>query len=338
MAKVQEHMHCRPPLERMMRIHQLVENRQYPNCTKLAREFEVSTRTIKRDIDFLKTRLGLPLEFDVRRNGYYFTRPVPHFPQLPMSEAETFALLVAHKAIAQYHGTPFQRPLEAAFRRLTGQLDQTVRFSLGSLDEVLSFRPFAPMDADLEMFPVLTRGLRERRALKFLYRNHGAARSQQRLVHPYHLACIENQWYLFAFDVRRQGMRTFALARLRAPELLPQRFTISSKFDPNQYLEGSLSVFKGSDDYEVVIEFDAWAADMVRGRRWHPRQELTELPGGVLRLRLRLNSLEEAEAWVLGFGAHATVVRPQALAERLRRTARALIAKYPAPDDPARGG
>jgi len=321
-----------------MRIHQLVENRQYPNCTKLAREFEVSTRTIKRDIDFLKTRLGLPLEFDVRRNGYYFTRPVPHFPQLPMSEAETFALLVAHKAIAQYHGTPFQRPLEAAFRRLTGQLDQTVRFSLGSLDEVLSFRPFAPMDADLEMFPVLTRGLRERRALKFLYRNHGAARSQQRLVHPYHLACIENQWYLFAFDVRRQGMRTFALARLRAPELLPQRFTISSKFDPNQYLEGSLSVFKGSDDYEVVIEFDAWAADMVRGRRWHPRQELTELPGGLLRLRLRLNSLEEAEAWVLGFGAHATVVRPQALAERLRRTARALIAKYPAPDDPARGG
>ena len=107
MPKVQEQVYCRPPWERMMRIHQLLHDGKYPNCTTLAKEFEVATRTIKRDIDFMKYRLDLPVEYDSRRYGFYYTRKVEQFPSLPMTEAEIFSLLVAHKAIAQYRGTPF---------------------------------------------------------------------------------------------------------------------------------------------------------------------------------------------------------------------------------------
>ena len=330
MPKVQSQVFVRPPWERMMRFHNLVKNGEYPNCSTLANEFEVSVRTIMRDVDFMKYRLDLPLEFDGQRNGYYYTRPVEQFPQLPISEAEIFSLLVAHKAIAQYHGTPFERPLEMAFRKLTGQLDRSVQFSLGNLDEVLSFRPFAPEDADLETFQILTRALKERRELKFLYRNLGADKAHWRLARPYHLACVDSHWYLFAFDVKRDAMRTFALTRLRAPEITQERFAISKKFDLNEYLRGSFNVFKGGDDYEVVIDFDSWAADLVRGRRWHSSQELTELPGRQIRLRLRLNSIEEAERWVLSWGMHATVVRPHTLAARICKTAAGLQERYEA--------
>jgi len=312
----------------MMRFHNLIQSGEYPNCSTLASEFEVSVRTIMRDVDFMKCRIDLPIEFDTDRNGYYYTRPVEQFPQLPISEAEVFALLVAHKAIAQYHGTPFERPLEMAFRKLTGQLDRSVQFSLGNLEEVLSFRPFAPEDADLENFQIITRGLKERRELKFLYRNLGADKAHWRQVRPYHLACVDNHWYLFAFDVKRDAMRTFALTRLRAPEITQERFALPKKFDINEYLRGSFNVFKGGEDYEVVIDFDFWAADLVRGRKWHSSQELTELPGRQLRLRMRLNSIEEAERWVLSWGTHATVVRPQALAARLCDTAVELRDRY----------
>src|SRR5512137_807656 len=66
---------------------------------------------------------------------------------MPMSEADVFPMFPASKAIEQYRGTPLQRMLGATFRKVTGQVDQSVRFSLGSLDRVLSFRPFAPGDA-----------------------------------------------------------------------------------------------------------------------------------------------------------------------------------------------
>jgi predicted DNA-binding transcriptional regulator YafY len=215
-----------------------------------------------------------------------------------------------------------------AFDKLTGQLDSTTKYTLNNLDEALSFRPFAPEDADLENFELLTRALKERRVLKFQYRNLGTENAQGRVVHPYHLGCVDNHWYLFAFDVKRQAMRTFALMRLKSPEITTERFTIPKKFNLNDYLKGSFSVFKGSDDYEIVVEFDAWAADLIRGRRWHASQQIMELPRRQLRLRLRLNSIEEAERWVLSWGQHATVIRPEALAKRLRETAKVLQNRY----------
>lgn len=328
MAKSKSQAFSRPPWERMMRFHHLIKAQTFPNCTQVAKEFEVSWRTVMRDVDFMRCRLKLPIEFNSQRNGYFYTKPVEQFPQLPFTEAEVFALLVAHKAIAQYRGTPFEHPLALAFRRLTGQLDSSTKYSLGNLDEALSFRPFAPEDTDLESFEILTRAVKERRVLKFQYRNLGAEKAQTRLVHPYHLACVDNHWYLFAFDVKRDAMRTFALPRLKSPEITAARFTIPKKFNLNEYLEGSFNVFKGADDYEIVIDFDAWGADLIRGRKWHASQEITELPRRQLRLRLRLNSIEEAERWVLSWGTHATVVRPQALAHRLRDTGHALHSRY----------
>ena len=52
-----------------------------------------------------------------------YTMPVHQYPSFPITESEIFALLIADKAIAQYHCVPRHQPLEAAFRKLTGQLD-----------------------------------------------------------------------------------------------------------------------------------------------------------------------------------------------------------------------
>jgi proteasome accessory factor B len=328
MAKSKTQAYSRPPWERMMRFHNLIKEQAYPNCNQVAKEFEVSWRTIMRDVEFMKCRLKLPIEFDPRRNGYYYTKPVNHFPQMPFTEAEVFAMLVAHKAIAQYRGTPFEHPLALAFKRLTGQLDSFTKYSLRNLDEALSFRPFAPEDTDLETFEILTRALKDRRVLRFQYRNLDTDKALARVVHPYHLGCIDNHWYLFAFDVKRDAMRTFALPRLKSPEITSERFVIPKKFNLNEYLKGSLTVFKGDADYEIVVDFDSWGADLIRGRKWHASQEITELPRRQLRMCLRLNSIQEAERWVLSWGAHATVVRPQALVTRLFETAKALKSRY----------
>ena len=328
MPKVQPEVFSRPPWERMMRMHQLIKSGKFPNSRALAREFEVSTRTIKRDVDFMKYRLKLPIEYDARRYGLFYTEPVEHFPGVAVTEAEMFAMIVAHKAIAQYHGTPFQKPLLTAFQKLAGQLDRSVRFTLGSLDEALSFRPLAPEDTDLRTFDVLSRAVQQRMAVRFQYKKLGARKSERRHVHPHHLACIENVWYVFAHDVDRRAMRTFVLTRLSEPVLTGKKFAPQKDFKADEYLKGSFSVFKGGDDYEVVIEFDAWATDLIRGRRWHASQQFLELPDGRSRFSMRLNNIEEMERWVLSWGVHARVVRPRALAERIRKIAVELVACY----------
>ena len=66
MPQVAAELHSRPPFERMMRIHDALKAGRYPNCTQLAQAIEVSTRTIKRDVDFRKFRLDLPIDSDLR--------------------------------------------------------------------------------------------------------------------------------------------------------------------------------------------------------------------------------------------------------------------------------
>ena len=57
----------RPPLQRMLRIHQPIQAGKNPNATKLAKELEVSTKSVHRDLDFMQDRLELPLEWNAGR-------------------------------------------------------------------------------------------------------------------------------------------------------------------------------------------------------------------------------------------------------------------------------
>lgn len=314
---------------RIVRLHHLIKDGSFPNLASAARALDSTCRTIKRDFQFLRVHHHAPLAYDRQRHGYFYTEPSFTLPGGPsVTEAELFAVLVAHKAIAQYHGTPFHQPLQMAFQKLTGQLDRHERYTMEHLREAVSFRPLAPEDADLETFQTVTRALQQRRVVKFHYRKPGQKELQLREVHTYHLTCGENRWYLLGYDTDAADVRTFALGRISAPVLTDQRFEKPASFDPNKYLGASFGVMKGDGDYEVVIEFDAWATDQLRGRQWHPTQTVRELPGGGSRLRMRLSGLEEVERWILSWGTHANVLQPAPLAVRLREIAAKLVERY----------
>src|SRR5438552_9294052 len=110
--------YSRPPLERMLRIHQAIQSGKFPNASKLALELEVSTKSIHRDIEFMRDRLDLPIEYNGARFGYAYTEEVNAFPTVQITEGELFALIVAEKALEQYRGTNFEKPLLSAIRKM----------------------------------------------------------------------------------------------------------------------------------------------------------------------------------------------------------------------------
>lgn len=318
----------RPPLERMLRIHDALRRGTRVNCTQLVRELEVARKTIVRDIAFMRDRLDLPIEFDPRLNAYRYTSPVNAFPTVNVTEGELLALLVAQRALEQYRGTPFHRQLEVAFGKLAAGLRDRISFSPADELRAVSFKNIGLGRTDLAVFNTLSAAVLHQQEVTFTYRKPGDAQAAARRVQPYHLANRENLWYLIAFDPERGALRTFALTRITAVTATQTAFKRPADFSPEKFFANALGVLGGAGDWRVVIRFTPAAAERVREREWHESQEMRELPGGALELRLRLGALEEVGQWILGWGAAAEVVGPPELRANLRRTAAALAAVY----------
>jgi predicted DNA-binding transcriptional regulator YafY len=236
-------LYSRPPLERMMRMHQRLKAGRYPNCRKLAQELEVSSKTVQRDIDFMRYRLGLPIEYDQLHFGFYYTEPVSSFPTIEISEGELVALYVGQKALAQYKGTSFEAPLSTAFRKITDGLRDTISVTWSDLDSAISFRSTGRTVADVHVFEQLSHAVFKQLEVGFEYKKPGAIRYMNRYVQPYHLGCVENLWYLFAFDLDRGELRTFALPRICNVRVSKTRFRRPLDFSIGRYLEQSFGVF-----------------------------------------------------------------------------------------------
>ncbi len=319
----------RPPLERMMRIHQAIQAGDYPNATTLARELEVSTKSVQRDLEFMRDRMNLPLEYDGGRHGYHYTEEVGSFPTMQITEGELFALLVAEKALQQYRGTHFEKPLLSAFKKMSAGLPDTISLNIADWEQTISFHMRAEAVVNLATFDTLAKATAHRRQLELSYRKPGRRQAETRVVDPYHLANINGEWFLFAFDHLRQDIRTFVPARIQSVRATGKTFPKPHKFSLEKRLRDSFGVHSAEGEFQVVLRFNERVADYIREKKWHDSQTLTELRDGGVELRFQLSSLGEIQRWVLSWAGNCVVVQPPELARLVRQAAGDLLANQP---------
>ncbi|MEM6885377.1 MAG: WYL domain-containing protein [Verrucomicrobiota bacterium] len=321
----------RPPLARMMRVHESLQHEEFPNCRSLGEVLEVSYKTVQRDIDFMRDQLGLPIDYDATHFGFYYTEEVREFPNVQVSEGELIALFVAQKALTQYQGTSFERPLSAAFRKLTEGLKDEVTVALKDWDSVFSFKALGPSVTDIHQFDGLSGAIRRREVIRFQYKKLNSRSLESRQCHPYHLTCVDNQWYLFGYDIERQAIRTFVLSRMSGMKVTGDVFQEPDDFDVKDYLKQSFGVFSGDREYRVVLRFDLFGSQLVRERQWHASQIIREQNDGAIELELTLGSLPEIERWVLSWGEHVRVIAPEELRQSVLDSVKKVIDDYELP-------
>lgn len=309
----------------MLKIHQLLEAKKFPNATTLASELEVTTKTIHRDIEFMRDRLNLPVEFNRVRNGFYYSSEISAFPTMQITEGELVALIVAEKALQQYRGTSFEKPLLSAIKKMEQALPDNISLNFADVENSISFSTRAEPILDLKIFDVLAKAVSQRLQLELNYRKPGQ-KAEARTVDPYHLANINGEWFLFAYDHARKDIRTFAPARVQSAKTTGKNFERTQKFSLEKRLRDSFGVHAGEGKFEVVIRFAPRAADYIREKKWHESQQLRDLKDGGAELKMNLSSLAEVERWVLSWGGDATVITPRELAESVRAAARKLLA------------
>jgi predicted DNA-binding transcriptional regulator YafY len=317
-------LHSRPPLYRFQEIFHAIKTGRYPNRTQLARSIEVTTKTIQRDLDYMRYQLNLPIEFDYARGGYYFTKAVTDLPLFQLSESELVSVFVAQKALEAYRGTPFEQPLRTAFQKLQAAASNPgarVSVSWDDLGSSISFRNFGAYLPDMTVFGELARAIQTEEAVEFDYKKLDAKSFEKRTVEPWHLACVSGQWYLLGYDDGRGARRIFVLGRMRNVSGLARDFAHPRPGDADirELFQNSFQIWQSENGRleRIVLRFSGRAAQLVRERNWHPSQRLQELADGNLEVTLTLNSLEEIVPWILSWGRQCEVVRPAQLRKKV---------------------
>lgn len=261
----------RPALLRFSVIDERLRGQTWPNASSLARELEVTSRTIHRDFDFLRDRFHAPIALDARRNGYFYSDPNYRLPYFSISEGEYVALFLAERLLQEYQGTPYATVLSRFFEKVTSLLTDPVTVDLQHLAHSLSFRPTTSTVYDPATMEQLHAAIRQCRRLKIVYWTASRNQTTRRVVDPYHLAAIDGDWYLVAYCHRREEVLMFSPQRICELQETDETFAPDPDFRINDYLDVGFRKLRGAGRAHTVrLRFAPSAARYVREKIWHP--------------------------------------------------------------------
>ena len=298
------------------------------NCNSMAAEYEVSRKSILRDIDYLRNQRDAPIVYDESRRGYYYSEEQYRLPAMDLTESDLFALCIAEKALARHANSPVYGRLRKVFDKIESALPASVSVQPDWVDHSLSVVEEDETRIDSEIWDAVSDRVRQHRALDIRYQRPGAESDTDRRVDPFHLVRYHGEWYMIGHCYFRQAIRTFALSRIRSAALRKEVFTVPEDFDGAAVRTGRFSVFGGESRYLVRIRFDCDHAPYVLERQWHPEQELSSNNDGSVDLTFPASHLPEVKRWVLSWGNGARVLAPEELLTAVREELAGALAGY----------
>jgi predicted DNA-binding transcriptional regulator YafY len=311
----------RPCFERIYFIDRRIREGKYPNTLKLAEDLDVKQRTIERDIEHMRDRLGADIEYDRRRKGYYYTSNDFRLSPLKLSQEEATILFIGQKLLIQCAGTPFENFIRSACDKVAAQLPIGISMESTLIEKTLSFdvMPLRGDDKKLsEIFSRLANAIRSETTVWLNYFSASKDEITKRSVDPYHLRHFQGAWYLIGFCHLRDEVRTFAIDRILDLKETDQHFNIHADFSLKKHLASSMGIEAGGTLHEVSIYFDSYQARYIRERIWHGSQKIEDKDDGSLILHFKVSGLGEVKRWVLGFGSHAIIVKPESLRQDVK--------------------
>jgi predicted DNA-binding transcriptional regulator YafY len=285
--------------------------RQAPQRAQdLAATFEVSKRTIYRDITAL-SEAGVPL---VAAPGYGYALMDGYFlPPVNFSADEATMLLLGADVMAQSFDAEYQLAAEWAARKIAGVLPSRLREQVDALRGSITFiQPQRADDAEIERLRQLRRAIMRQQTVRFVYRTRYPNDSEgvnTREADPYSIVRVGDVWYMQGYCHLRADLRVFRLSRMDKLTVLPKTFTRPPDFraggeNPNMLSTRTIS---------VRLWFDAVAAPWIREVWLFSTATITPDGDNGVFVSLKVRHLDEVLQWVLGWGSHARVLEPEAL-------------------------
>lgn len=299
---------------RLFTILYLLLERKAVTAEELSQRLEVSVRTIYRDIDSLSAA-GIPVYSTRGRGGGIRLLPGFSLDKTMLTQADQDDILTALRGFRSSLGEAGDSA-DDLLQRLSG-LFQRERADWIDVD----FSPWGGTD-QRQKFQLLKQAIWEHRVIIFLYYNARGERSCRR-ARPLKLWYKGNAWYLSAFCLERQRVRTFKICRMQRLELTKEHFDLQE----TEHLEQE-SPYSGEEPPTVHLKL--WFAPSAAYRLYDTfsPEEIHPVEDGSFTVDTTFPEDRWVYGFLLSFGPEVKVISPLSIQQALVRMARQLIALY----------
>ena len=298
-------------LDRLLGILTILLQNERVTAPYLAERFEVTRRTIGRDIDAL-CQAGIPVITHQGGGGGISIAEGFKLDKSVLTTDELAEMIAALKGIGSVSE---QSGIEKILDKLSANKDAVV-----SLREPVVIDLASHYKGSLtEKIAIIKKAVREQRLIEFdYYYEKGITR---RRIEPAFVIFQWTAWYVFGYCTLRKDFRIFKLQRLwdlrLCDEHFIQREIPPEKRDFDSQLPDSkklVALFDPSVRYRLIEEYGLHC--------------YTETKSGQLRLEIGYTNREHIISWLLGFGGKVKVLEPKYIAQALCDAAKNILRAY----------
>lgn len=308
-------------IDRLIGIITVLQNNKKVTAPYLAERFEVSRRTINRDIEDI-CKAGVPLVTLQGGNGGVSIMEGYSLDNTVFTKEELQAVFIGLKSLDSVSNTSYSEKLA---RKIPIQRDASSPLNTGGM---WTSRPTDNISIDLSSYykdslatkiELLNTAINERKLISFhYYYNKGEA---DKLIEPYQIVFRWFAWYIFGYCVERKDFRMYKLNRLWDLQVTDTIFPLreipkeSADFDSHM-----------SDDYQITALFEE--SEKYRLVEEYGVSSYSETKEGKLLFKREFTNLAVAISWFLSFGDKVEVVEPKEMRECIKVSLRTSLNKY----------
>ena len=317
--------------ERFHVIDQMLSHQHIVTRQQFLDTLEISPATFKRDLEYLRDRLGAPIIWDAAARGYRYQRDSRsdawQLPGLWFNTGEMQALLTMNAWLENLQPgilSDHIKPLQARIRGLLDQGDHSVE----EITRRIRILTQARKPAGDSWFELVSQALLSRNRLKIRHFNRASGQTSEREISPQRLTFYRDNWYLDSWCHQRNAIRSFAVDALQQVDVLPKKAIDQPDAELDRELASGYGIFSGVDTRIAELRFSPERARWVAQEQWHPEQQSHFDAQGFYCLSFPYSQQPELVMDILKHGDQVEVLSPPALREAVAQTIARMSALY----------
>ena len=317
--------------ERLYIIQRLLNNQQAIPLSRFLETLEVSKATFKRDLEYLRDRLGAPIVWDAEASGYRLdiksNQQIHPLPGLWLNEGEVFALLTGIELLGAIEPAPLIGTQIKPIRERLEKILELGQYTTADIRQRIRLVTMGSRQTSSEFFQVIAHALLSRKRLKLKHFGRLDAKITEREVSPQRLVYYRDNWYLDAFCHLRDDIRSFAVDAIeRADEIDKSAVSVDEGVLTTE-LDAGYGIFSGGTTKIAILKFSPFRARWVAREQWHKDQQGTLQADGSYLLEVPYFDDRELMHDILRQGSQVDVLGPEELKIRVKQELQTMLSK-----------